>query len=50
MPNHPDSETMVSGFCVMLTSQEDIDEMNKMTKFYVFSVQTAKVMAGFKKR
>ena len=46
MPNHPDGETTVSGICVKFTSQEDIDEMNTITKFYVFSVQTSEVMTG----
>ena len=46
MPNHPDGETRASGICVMFTSQDDIDEMNTITKFYVFSVQTTQVMTG----
>ena len=39
MSNHPDGEAKISGICLTFTSQKGTDEINKMSKFRVFSVQ-----------
>ena len=41
MSNHLDGETKVSGIRLTFTSQKGTDEINKMSKFRVFSVQAA---------
>ena len=41
MSNHPNGEIMVSGICLTFTSQKGTIEIDKMSKFRVFSVQAA---------
>ena len=41
MSNHPDGETKVSEICLTFTSQQGNDEINKLSKFCVFSIETA---------
>ena len=42
MSNHPDGEIKVSEIFLTFTSQVDTGEINKISKFRVFSVQTAR--------